>query len=84
MVTRDSWLLTIYSLFPNYTLSKDEGKDRQGGFPLFGSSPIWSPGRDKSAVILTVHYDGEQAVEERLETLVSTGDDFVEDLNVTK
>lgn len=33
---------------------------------------------------LTVHHDGEQAVEQRVEALVSTGDDFVEDLNREK
>lgn len=31
--------------------------------------------------VLTVHDDGEQAVEQRLEALVSAGDDFVKDLN---
>lgn len=35
-------------------------------------------------MILTVHYDCEQAVKQRLEALVSAGDDFVEDLNMTK
>lgn len=33
-------------------------------------------------MILTVHYDCEQAVKQRLEALVTTGDDFVEDLNM--
>lgn len=42
------------------------------------------PGGSICTVILTVHYDGEQAVEQRLETLMSAGDDFVEDLNMTK
>lgn len=31
--------------------------------------------------VLTVHDDGEQAVEQGLEALVSAGDDFVKDLN---
>lgn len=33
-------------------------------------------------MILTVHYDGEEAVEQRLEALVSTCDDFMEDLQM--
>lgn len=48
------------------------------------SSVAPPPGGSICTVILTVHYDGEQAVEQRLETLVSAGDDFVEDLNMTK
>lgn len=31
--------------------------------------------------VLTVHDDGEQTVEQRLEALVSAGDDFVKDLS---
>lgn len=51
-----------------------------------GSNSWFAPPPEGSicTVILTVHYDGEQAVEQRLETLVSAGDDFVEDLNMTK
>lgn len=45
------------------------------------SSPVWPPGSDISSVILTVHDDCEQAVKQRLEALVSAGDDLVEDLN---
>lgn len=48
------------------------------------SSVAPPPGGSICSVILTVHYDGEQAVEQRLETLVSAGDDFVEDLKTTK
>lgn len=45
---------------------------------------MYPPGGAVSHVTLTVHYDCEQAVKQRLEPLVSTGDDFVEDLHVEK
>lgn len=48
----------------------------------FCSSAISPVGGDISRVILTVHYDSQQAVKQRLQALVSTGDDFVEDLVV--
>lgn len=43
-------------------------------------SPVRPPGGDISSVILTVHYDSEQAVQQRLEAMVSAGDHLVEDL----
>lgn len=45
---------------------------------------LFDPRRGLSLVILTVHNDGEQAVKQRLEVLVSAGDDFVEDLNTQR
>lgn len=65
-------------------ITENEAHKSRRGFKILCSSPVWPPESDISSVILTVHYDCEQAVEQRLEALVSAGDDFVENLNTKK
>lgn len=66
------------------TYHRNGSTESRRGFKILCSSPVWPPESDISSVILTVHYDCEQAVKQRLEALMSAGDDFVENLNTKK